>query len=125
MVTPQATVHELDRAFMAKDVEGIVSLYEDQAYVTPRPGTEARGTDAIRAMYAEFVKQDAHVQQHTERVLETDGVALYLSRWTLTLPDGTSHEAVATVVLRQQPDGGWKVLIDNAQGPALLDVERA
>ena len=106
-------------------MEGIVALYDAQALVVPRPGTEARGTDAIRAMYADFVKQGAKVEQHVERVLEADGVALYLSRWTLTLPDGSSHDAVATVVLRQGTDGGWTVLIDSAQGPALLEAEQA
>lgn len=110
---------------MAGDVDSIVALYEQQALVVPRPGAEACGTDAIRAMYTEFVKQGAKVEQHVERVLEADGVALYLSRWTLTLPDGSSQEAVATVVLRQHAGEGWKILIDSAQGPALLEPEQA
>ncbi len=123
--TPQETVHALDRALMAGDVDGIVALYDEQAFVVPQPGAEARGTDAIRALYAEFVKLGAKIEQHVERVLEADGIALYLSRWTSTLPNGQSQEAVATVVLRQQAGGGWKVVIDSAQGPALLDAGQA
>ncbi len=119
--TPLDVIHALDRAFMGGDVERIVSLYEAQALVLPQPGVQARGLEAIRRLYEDFAAQGARVQQQVERVLEADGVALYLSRWKFLARDGSTWTAVSTVVLRRQPDGGWKVLIDNARGPALLD----
>ena len=52
------------------------------------------------------------------RVIETDGVALFLSPWALKQaganPDAEASIFVAMTVRRKQADGRWKVLIENA-----------
>lgn len=87
----------------------------------PQPGIEARGKAAIRDMYARMLQPGMVARQLKARVLEANGIALLLSHWSLSRPDGGEETFIATTVLRQQDDGGWKVIIDNAQGPALLD----
>jgi ketosteroid isomerase-like protein len=61
-------------------------------------------------------------RQSKIRVLEADGIALFISEWGLSQPGQTKKTFIATTVLRQQSEGGWKVLIDNAQGPAILEL---
>jgi ketosteroid isomerase-like protein len=60
-------------------------------------------------------------------VIEADGVALFLSRWTLEAKDAKAGASlrvfVATTVFRRQQDGGWKALIDNSLGPLVLGSE--
>jgi ketosteroid isomerase-like protein len=66
----------------------------------------------------------ASAKQLKTHIVEADGVALFLSRWTLKAansnPDDDVRTFVATTVLRKQPDGTWKALIDNSFGPLVL-----
>jgi ketosteroid isomerase-like protein len=51
-----------------------------------------------------------------QQVLEAGDVALVVNDWTMagTAPDGTPvvRDGRSADVLRRQPDGSWKVLID-------------
>ena len=62
-------------------------------------------------------------RQLQTHVAEADGIALFTSRWSLSVAGGEPQVFFASVVLRQQPDGGWKALIDNARGPLILGPE--
>jgi ketosteroid isomerase-like protein len=62
-------------------------------------------------------------EQLRTQVIEADGVALFLSRWILHSKDATAQTFIATTVFRQQPDGGWKALIDNPFGPLILETD--
>ena len=92
------------------------------AVVVPQPGIEARGKSAIRGLYAQMLQPGIVARQLKVRVLEADGIALFISHWSLSRPGEGEKTFISTTVLRQQQDhGGWKVIIDNAQGPAILD----
>jgi hypothetical protein len=39
----------------------------------------------------------------------------------MNFPDGRVAEGATAEVLRSQPDGTWKFVIDNPDGPALID----
>lgn len=58
-------------------------------------------------------------------MIESGGIALFLSHWTLTAPaaDGSiaSRQFTATAVFRKDAAGAWRLLIDNAFGPAVLE----
>jgi ketosteroid isomerase-like protein len=112
----------LDQAFNHGDLEGILSLYDDAAVVLPMPGVQARGMPEIRALYKRFLRPGVTAHQEKMHVLEADGIALFTSRWTLHAEGQPSEIFIATVVLRQQADGGWKALIDSARGPSVLDA---
>ena len=119
--TPEQVVAILDEAFMRGDLDTIAGFYDDAAVVVPTPGVEARGVEQIRAFYQRMLQPGITVRQDVTRVLEADGVALFLSRWTAESKSEPTQQFTSTVVLRRHPDTGWKVLIDNARGPALLD----
>ena len=121
-LTPEEAVHQLDDAFNRGDLRAVVDVYEENALVVPMPGTEARGTHAISSMFAQMLRPGMRAEQNSTKVLEADGIALFLSHWTLHIEGVPPQHFTATTVLRKGADGGWRALIDNATGPALLNA---
>jgi uncharacterized protein (TIGR02246 family) len=119
---PEHAIQILDHAFNESDLDTIMAFYDDGAVVVPQPGVEVRGKEAIREMYNKMLQPGMIARQSKIRVLEADGIALFISEWGLSQPGQTKKTFIATTVLRQQSEGGWKVLIDNAQGPAILEL---
>jgi uncharacterized protein (TIGR02246 family) len=119
---PEHAIQILDHAFNEGDLDTIMAFYDDGAVVVPQPGVEVRGKEAIREMYNKMLQPGMIARQSKIRVLEADGIALFISEWGLSQPGQTKKTFIATTVLRQQSEGGWKVLIDNAQGPAILEL---
>lgn len=118
--TPQETVLALDDAFNRGDVDAVLSFYDDQA-VMVMPDRVARGKNELRQAFREIMASHPTVKQERTFALEADGVALFISRWTLTRTGGEGpHHFVATAVFRKQPSGAWRCLIDNSAGPAVL-----
>lgn len=124
---PEHAVEAMDRAFNEGDLATLLSFYEDAAVVVADPSRIIRGKDALKTFFEDAMRSGASAKQIKTRVIEAEGVALFLSRWTLNSnPDeinAAPRTFVATTVFRRQPDGSWKALIDNPFGPLLLDVE--
>jgi ketosteroid isomerase-like protein len=125
--SPEHAVALLDRAFNDGDVEAVLGFYEETAVVVTEPGKTARGTAELRSFFEQVMKSGASAKQLRTHIIEADGVALFLSRWTLNTkePNGdvSSRRFIATTVFRKQPTGAWKALIDNSLGPLVLGPE--
>ena len=121
--SPEHAVELLDRAFAQGDLEAVLSFYEEAAVVITEPGKTARGTEELRSFFAWAMQSGSWAEQLRTQVIEADGVALFLSRWILHSKDATAQTFIATTVFRQQPDGGWKALIDNPFGPLILETD--
>jgi ketosteroid isomerase-like protein len=122
--SPEQAVELLDRAFAQGDLETVLSFYEEAAIVVTEPGKRARGAAELRSFFARAVQSGISAKQLTTQVIEAEGVALFLSRWTLQQKDGAAERTfIATTVFRKQRDGGWKALIDNPFGPLILGPE--
>ena len=119
--SPEHAIEILDRAFNEGDLETVMDFYDDAAVVVPQPGIEARGKAAIRDVYGQMLQPGMVARQLKVRVLEAGGIALFISHWSLSRSGEGEKPFISTTVLRQQDHGGWKVIIDNAQGPAILD----
>jgi uncharacterized protein (TIGR02246 family) len=122
---PEHAVELLDHAFNDGDLEAVLSFYEDAAVVVAAPSRTLRGKSELRTFFESAMRSGTSAKQLKTRVIEADGVALFLSRWTLTPtetpPDAAPRTFVATTVFRKQSDGSWKALIDNPFGPLLLE----
>lgn len=121
--SPEHAVELLDKAFNEGDLASVLRYYEDAAVVIPVPGIEARGIPELRSLFQRFMQPGITAKQVKTHVIEADGVALFTSRWTLSVPGAPTQTFIATTVFRKQPDGGWKALIDNARGPLILEAE--
>jgi uncharacterized protein (TIGR02246 family) len=123
--SPEQAVELLDRAFNAGDLDAVLGFYEAAAVVVTEPGKMARGREELRNFFERVMRSGTSAKQLKTHVIEADGLALFLSRWTLHTRNGnaTSQTFIATTVFRKQPDGTWKVLIDNPLGPLVLGSE--
>jgi ketosteroid isomerase-like protein len=118
--TPLQAIEMLEEAFQLSDLDGIMRLYEEEALAVPAPGMEVRGTLQIRHGFSEALRMGIRSETQATCVLEADGIAIYLAHWSLQMPDDVQQHLTATMVLRKHPEAGWRILIDNPRGPALL-----
>ena len=122
--SPEQAVELLDRAFRQKDIETVLSFYEEAAVVVSEPGKTMRGAASLRAFFEQAMLAGATARQLKTWTVEADGVVLFISRWVLATAasgeDAGERTFVATTVFRKQPDGEWKILIDNPVGPLVL-----
>jgi ketosteroid isomerase-like protein len=84
----------------------------------------AHGKAELRRAFEGILQSKGTAKQEKTHVLEADGVALFISKWTFSgqMPDGTmsSRKFIATSVFRKSPDGQWRLIIDNSFSPAVL-----
>jgi ketosteroid isomerase-like protein len=124
---PEHVVELMDRAFNEGDLETLLSFYEDAAVVVAEPSRTISGKAELRTFFESVMRSGMSAKQLKTRVLEADGIALFLSRWTLISNEANvgaqPRTFIATTVFRKQPDGTWKALIDNPCGPLILEAE--
>lgn len=125
MANPLETVEQLDEAFNRGDLEAILDFYEEGASVVLEPGRIAAGKDELRRAYEWILSNVKGVaKQEKTHVIEAGDIALFTSKWSYKgrAADGTTlaRESYASVVLRKQPDGNWRIVVDNSWGPAVL-----
>ena len=109
-----------ERELNAANLDGLLALYEPGAAFTAEPGKVVTGTAAIREAIQGFLSLKPRITL-TPRVLANAGdIAMVSSKWSLkgSAPDGSpvdlSGESVE--ILRRQPDGTWKFIIDSPWG---------
>ena len=125
--SPERLVEMLDDAFNDGDLETVLTLYEESATVIATPSKTLRGHAQLRSFFETAMQSGLRAKQIKTRVIEVGDIALFLSRWILlrkgAAPGTAGQEFFATTIMRKQPDGSWKVLIDNPVGPAALEKE--
>ncbi|MGB8813235.1 MAG: SgcJ/EcaC family oxidoreductase [Paracoccaceae bacterium] len=114
-----STIETMTRAFAAGDMESILSTYETDATVVSQPGVPVSGEDGLRAMFGQFIAQGVAFTYGAHDVVVSGDIALHLMKWTAPTPDG-EVSALSVAVLRRQADGGWKMVIDQPFGDAVM-----
>jgi uncharacterized protein (TIGR02246 family) len=115
--SPEELDPTFTKAFNAGDTDTLAGLYEPGA-VFVLPGNEViEGLESIGQSMKEFLTLQPTIDLQTKSVLRSGDTALVLSGWTLTGtgPDGSAVEMAgnSTVVLRQQADNTWRMVIDD------------
>jgi uncharacterized protein (TIGR02246 family) len=114
------TIDRMTSAFAASDIDGIMSTYAPGAVVVGEPGSPVKGDAALRAMFAAFIESGVAFSYGAHEVVIAGDTALHLMRWTAPGPDGADTSALSVAVLRLQPDGGWKMVIDHPFGDGVM-----
>ncbi|MDQ6919366.1 MAG: SgcJ/EcaC family oxidoreductase [Candidatus Dormibacteraeota bacterium] len=116
-----AEVHSSwQQACNAGDLEGLLALYEADVTMVAQPGTVVTGIDAAKGALSGFLGLKLQIKMEPATVFQSGDIALVLSRWTgdATDADGKPLEfsGTTTDVVRRDPDGAWRLVIDNAYG---------
>ena len=114
--TPEALMRAFTERVHARDLDGLVALYEPSAVFEPQPGVVVRGRAAIRQALADLLALRPTMVAKIVQVLQADEVALVVNEWNLTGtgPDGNEvrQGGRSADVVRRQRDGSWLVLVD-------------
>jgi uncharacterized protein (TIGR02246 family) len=122
MVTtkPEDCDREFAACVKARDLDGLVALYETDARYVRRDGTVVIGHIAIRALLQSLLDVPTEIEMNVVTVIANDGTALLYNDWTLRAgsADGGVRESSgrAIEVVRRQPDGHWLFAIDDPFG---------
>jgi uncharacterized protein (TIGR02246 family) len=115
--------------FSARDLDGLLSLYEPGASFLRGDGEIASGHAAIRQTLSGILARNGRMSLEVRKILRAGDLALLISDWTIaeTGVDGEqlSLSGRASDVVRQQPDGSWLIVIDNPHGANAVRVDGA
>jgi ketosteroid isomerase-like protein len=120
--TPERVLEAIVTGINSGDLDSLMGLYESEAAFAIEPGQLAVGEPGIRGALTGFISMNGKLDLQVTRVLEVDDLALVTGVWSFdgTGPDGEAVrlEAQNADVLRRQPDGTWRFVIDNPWGTA-------
>jgi uncharacterized protein (TIGR02246 family) len=109
-------------AFNAGDLDAFIALHEpDAATIVPPEGRRVSGRDAIRAALEPIFALRPKAQIEVVGKLQAGDLALTHARVSVVGTHGEEHLEVVgrgTIVSRRQPDGGWRIVLDNPMSPA-------
>lgn len=99
------------------DGDAFTALHEPTAtIVVPPDGRRVTGGDAIRGAIEPVLALRPVLRIEVVDKIQADGLALTHGRWTLAgSEDGELIEisGLGTMVSRRQPDGSWRIVLDN------------
>jgi uncharacterized protein (TIGR02246 family) len=114
--TPEALMRTFTACVASADLDALLDLYEPDAVFEPQPGVVVTGYADIRAALGQLLALEPKMEANTVQVLRRGDIALVVNEWTMTgtAPDGTEvgQGGRSADVVRQQPDGSWRVVID-------------
>jgi uncharacterized protein (TIGR02246 family) len=119
-MTPEEVLNSVMRGINARDLGSIMTLYEPLACFASQPGKLAKGPDGIQESLRGFINMNGKLDLKVKRVLKASDLALVTTEWSFSGTGSDSKRVDITGksadVLRQQPDGTWRFVIDNPWG---------
>jgi uncharacterized protein (TIGR02246 family) len=108
-------------AFNAGDIEALVALYESNAVLVVNNQPVA-GQQLIRSAYEHILARRRRMALKTRSAVVFDGsLAVLHGDWVLEPAPadetGKTTRGLSTEVVRRQPDGSWRFVIDNPHTP--------
>jgi len=114
---PEDLYPALGAAHNAGDLEALLALYDPKAVFVFKPGRVTASPAELRATLQRQIAVGGRLSVNPQSFTRSDDVVLVLGTFTLSgrRPDGTPLERTARFadVLRRQPDGSWRIAVDN------------
>lgn len=116
--TPEELLPMITAAINAGDPTEVLRYWDEEGCFAMPDGTLVRGHAELRALYDQRLALRPEITARAAKILQAADVALVTNVWSTRLRNGEidgedSFEGVATLVLRRQPDGGWRILVDS------------
>lgn len=113
------TIESMTSAFAAGKIDAIMDTYAPGAVVVAEPGRPVSGEAELRGMFADFLASGVNFTYGAHDVVVAGDTGLHLMSWTAPGADGPVT-ALSVAVLRRQPDGSWKMVIDHPFGDSVM-----
>lgn len=115
---------DVDRLFAEAlsrgDLDGALSMYETDGVYVDESGEAARGHHQIRARLADLVALDPTLDCYKIDVVENGDIAVLRADWifsgTNAAGEPFENRGRSIEVVRRQPDGAWRFVIDLPSG---------
>jgi uncharacterized protein (TIGR02246 family) len=102
------------------DLEALTALYAPNARIVGGSGETIVGHDRIRDMLTRMIRLKTKLQSQVIRAISVDDVAVLYTDFQGTTMDASEKTIDvrynAIEVLRQQPDGCWKLIVGDPNG---------
>ena len=112
----------LAAAFNTGNVATVMSMYDTEGIIVPEPGKPVSGTEKFEAAIKAILSIKGKMEIKTVYCLQTGNIAVGRSEWNITDGDDVKISAKGIEVMRQLPDGTWKIVIDHAFGAEILTI---
>ncbi|MEM9649651.1 MAG: DUF4440 domain-containing protein [Bacteroidota bacterium] len=119
-------IESMTKSFNNKDIDGVMSSYEDGALVIFEPETPVRDPKILEEMFlGAFSINPQFAYPNGHEVFVNGDAATHIAPWVMTgkAPDGTAvrQTGLSVANLRRQKDGRWLLIFDNPHGSYLLN----
>lgn len=106
----------LAAAFNTGDVNTVLSMYDVSGIIVPEPHKPVSGEVQFKEAITGILSLMGKMTIKTVYCLQTGDIAVGRSEWNIVNDGETTISARGIEVMKRQPDGTWKVLIDHAFG---------
>ena len=106
----------LAAAFNTGDVATVMSMYDVTGIIVPEPGKPVSGKEQFEEAIKAILSIKGKMEIKTVYCLQTGNIAVGRSEWNISDGNEVKISAKGIEVMKQQPDGTWKIVIDHAFG---------
>ena len=106
----------LAAAFNTGDVATVMSMYDVTGIIVPEPGEPVSDKEKFEEAIKAILSIKGKMEIKTVYCLQTGNVAVGRSEWNISDGNEVKISAKGIEVMKQQPDGTWKIVIDHAFG---------
>lgn len=115
--TKAEDVHSLlAAAYNTGDLDTVLSIYDVNGIIVADPANPVSGKEKFTAAVKDILSIKGKMEIKTVYCLQTGDVAVGRSEWSIKDGSETKVSAKGVEVMKRQPDGTWKVVIDHAFG---------
>lgn len=113
---PEDAHTTLAAAYNTGDLATVLSMYDVNGIIVPEPGKPVSGKDNFESAVKDILSIKGKMEIKTVYCLRSGDIAVGRSEWSITDGSEVKVSAKGIEVMKQQPDGTWKILIDHAFG---------
>jgi len=106
----------LAAAFNTGDVNTVMNMYDVDGIIVPEPGKPVSGREQFEEAIKAILSIKGTMEIKTVYCLQTGNIAVGRSEWSITDGDEVKISAKGIEVMKEQPDGTWKIVVDHAFG---------
>jgi ketosteroid isomerase-like protein len=106
----------LAAAFNTGDVTTVMNMYDVNGIIVPEPGKPVSGPEKFEEAIKAILSIKGRMEIKTVYCLQAGDIAVGRSEWSIIDGGEVKISAKGIEVMKQQTDGTWKIVIDQAFG---------